>query len=316
MRTRKAFVITVLILVASSSFGQQFTDLYGEYLGQTPPGDTPVVFARGIISTEYLSHSSPTFSPDCNEVYWWLNRPPKIRGENWLPPMMMTMRRVGDNWITPEAVSYIGAPFFSPDGKRLYFDSSQPITGGKNNGFCYIEKVENSWSEPKCVDLIARFPELQSIRNTIITRSGTLYFMAYLEGPMNNSGIYRSELINGVYAKPEPLSSNINMVGGILNWTPFVAPDESYLLFSSNRCNPESDAGDIYMCYRRPDGSWTDPVSLGEQVNSNQQERFPSVSPDGKWLFFTRLVKENDHDVFWVSASIIDRLREKSNVKK
>ena len=255
---KKKLLIISLCLIVKFSFGQQFTKLQGDYLGQIAPGDTPVVFARGIISTEDLSHSSPTFSPDGNEVYWWLNRPPKIQGENWLPPLMMTMRRVGDNWTAPEVASYIGVPFFSPDGKKLYFDSSQPIIGGKNNGFCYIEKVENSWSEPKCVDLIARFPELQSIRNTCITRSGTLYFMAYMD----------------------------------------------------------SDAGDIYVCYRRLDGSWTDPISLGEQINSNQQERFPSVSPDGKWLFFTRLIKKNDHDVFWVSARIIDRLREKSNVKK
>lgn len=313
---KKKLLIISLCLIVKFSFGQQFTKLQGDYLGQIAPGDTPMVFARGIISTEDLSHSSPTFSPDDNEVYWWLNRPPKIKGENWLPPLMMTMRRVGDNWTAPEVASYIGVPFFSPDGKKLYFDSSQPIIGGKNNGFCYIEKVENSWSEPKCVDLVARFPELQSIRNTCITRSGTLYFMAYMEGPMNNGGIYRCELINGEYAKPEPLPPSINMVGGILNWTPYIAPDESYFLFSSNRRNPDSDAGDIYVCYRRADGSWTNPVSLGEQINSNQQERFPSVSPDGKWLFFTRLIKENDADVFWVSARIIDRLRENSNVKQ
>jgi hypothetical protein len=55
---------------------------------------------------------------------------------------------------------------------------------------------------------------------------------------------------------------------------------------------------------------------LGEPINTNTTERFPAVSPDGKYLFFTRWTPDHDEDVFWVSAKIIDRLREKSNMKK
>ena len=45
-------------------------------------------------------------------------------------------------------------------------------------------------------------------------------------------------------------------------------------------------------------------------------DRFPAISPDGKYLFFTRYNGyENSMDVYWVSAKIIDRLREKENKK-
>jgi hypothetical protein len=33
----------------------EFTDLYSDYLGQTPPGDTPMVFAGGIVSTDLFT---------------------------------------------------------------------------------------------------------------------------------------------------------------------------------------------------------------------------------------------------------------------
>jgi Tol biopolymer transport system component len=139
--------------------------------------------------------------------------------------------------------------------------------------------------------------------------------VAYLEGPKNNYGIYRSEFINGEYLKPEPLPSSINMANRILNWTPFIAADESYLLFSSNRRSPNTEAGDLYVCFRRADGNWTNPISLGEPYNTDRQERFPAVSPDGKYLFFTRWILGYNQDVFWVSAKIIDRLREENKIK-
>ena len=160
--------------------------------------------------------------------------------------------------------------------------------------------------------LLPSYPELKFAYNLSIARNGTLYFLGYAGGLRNNFGIYRSELIEGEYAKPELLQPGINASEGIRNWTPYIAPDESYLLFSSSRGTSEMAQGDLFICFRQPDGNWTDPVSLGESINSNQLERFPSVSPDGKYLFFTRWTPDHDEDVYWVSASIIGKLKEKA----
>lgn len=306
---KKELMIIILVLLVKFSFGQQFTDLYGDYLGQTPPGDTPVVFARGIVSSVYQEHGTPAFSPDGNEIFWQTNR---LDNEKWIISVM-TMQRTGGSWSAPELTPFGSGPVFSPDGNRLYFGSK-----GKGDDPYFVEKQGNGWGKPNYLGLIARFPELQRAAQLSITSNGTLYFISYAEGKelWQNFGIYRMVFINGEYAKPELLPANINFPGGIRNWAPFIAPDESYLIFCSTRGLPASDQGDLFVCFRQPDGSWTDPVTLGSPINTDQMERFSAVSPDGKYLFFTRDTPGYDEDVYWVSAKIIDRLREKSEAKK
>jgi hypothetical protein len=301
-------LIIILILIAKSSFGQQFTDLYGDYLGQTLPSDTPVVFAHGIVSTKYMQHGFPAFSPDCNEVFWQENQ----RGSNneWLASGM-TMQRIGDRWTEPSATPYRGS-VFSTDGKRLFFELKE------SKDLYFIEKQGGSWSEPKCVGLLARFPELKFVYQPSITRNGTLYFIGYVEEKQRNVGIYQSAFINGAYSKPELLPPNINVPReDVLDWTPYIAPDESCLIFCSNRGLSRYDQ-DIFICFQLPDGSWTNPVNMGKQINTTRGERFPAISPDGKFLFFTRDDPDDfdKEDVFWVNANIIDELREKSMKKK
>ena len=140
-----------------------------------------------------------------------------------------------------------------------------------------------------------------------VTSNGTLYFIGYAADTKSNHGIYRAELINGEYAKPELLPRSINLPP-FLNWAPFIAPDESYLLFSSNRTGSLDEYGDLYISRRQPDGSWTDPVALGEPVNSPMQEVFPGLSPDGKYLFFCRYTPGRKNDVYWVDAASIPAL--------
>ncbi len=81
-------ILFLLLPVFSSILYAQSTNespgLKGDYFGQTPPGDTPVVFARGIISDNYQQHGAPSFSPDGNIVFWQTNQRPANENEKWL----------------------------------------------------------------------------------------------------------------------------------------------------------------------------------------------------------------------------------------
>jgi hypothetical protein len=307
---KKGLIIIILSLIVKSSFGQEFTDFYGDYLGQTPPGDTPVVFAPGIVSDKYQQHGAPSFSPDGNVVFWQTNQQPINDSGKWISNSMI-MRRIGNRWTKPEVSPYGSMPFFSTDGNRIYFADTI------NNSISFVEKQGNLWSEPKKLGIDIRFPELKNAFFPSIARNGTIYFMGYAKEPWNDNVMYRTELINGEYAKPELLPPSINAPGGMRNWSPFIAPDESYLIFCSTRGLSQYDQGDLFISFRKPDGSWMEPINMGDLINTNQMERFSRLSPDGKYLFFTRdVLPDYWEDVFWVSAKIIDRLREKSNMKK
>ena len=281
-----------LLLLGFSGFiyaqtKQEFPVLKGDYLGQKPPGDTPVVFARGIISSDDKEHSAPNFSPDGNEVFWWSIR--QVSEEKWLQ-FPRTMRRIGDIWTAPELLADDNMPFLSPDGKRLYYGSKK-----EGEDLYYIEKQGNTWSEPKSAGLVTHFPEVRFAYYPSFASNGTIYFMGYLEGQWINLGIYRSELINGKYTKPQLLRKVLILLACARNWTPFIARDESYLLFCSTRGLPESDQGDLFISFRQPDGGWTDPVSLGDPINTKEMETVP-LSIAGWQIFdlhtgykFTRL---------------------------
>ncbi|NPD46639.1 MULTISPECIES: FG-GAP-like repeat-containing protein [unclassified Lentimicrobium] len=276
------------------------------YFGLTPPGLIPEVFAPRIVSIDTtIEHGSPTFSPDGKQLFWQSNL--RHTGKE-TEVFLKTMRCIEGQWTESEMSPFGGMPAFSPDGQQIYFIA---LDTENDKGLYMSTKQNEKWSEPKSLNLLARFPELKYLYGPSVTNKGTLYFFAHAEGleTLNNFGIYRSELNDGVYEKPQLLPSSINMAGGTFNWTPFITPDESYILFSSNRLSPDKDFGDIYICFRSNNGNWTEAINLGKNINSDRQERFPYVSPDGKYLFFTRWIARGNEDIMWVSSRIIDDLK-------
>ena len=316
---KKVFLTLILILIVQYSLGQQFTGLHGDYLGQTPPGDTPAVFAPGIVSTMYMEHSTLAISPDGNEIFWWVRPGPKIDSSLYQPDTWIsskTMKRIGDRWTAPTGSPYGGGAAFSPDGKRLFFSSFMPYN--KSNGPYVVEKQGDTWSEPQNIGLVERFPELKSVHSPTITRSGTLYFAADTAGlgRLKDHILYRAKLVNGKYTKLEMLPPSINLPFS-LNYSPFIAPDEKFLIFSSNRPGSLDNYGDLYISFHNmKEDTWSEPVNLGEPINTVGQESSPGLSPDGKYLFYTGPVVGRQADIFWVSSKIIDRLRKKSNIEK
>ncbi len=282
-----------------------FRRLTSDYFGLPSPGATPQVFARGIVSSPFQEHGAPAFSPDGNTVFWTTNRRPGPDNDKWLDTYL-TMRRENGRWSAPWVPAFGAMLVFSPDGRRAFF--SRPPRRGAQDDIWVAERQADNWSDPKCLNFVARYPEMRFAAMPTVARSGALYFVSRAPGVQSEIGIYRAALVNGEYGKPELLPPSINRPP-FLNWTPFIAPDESYLLFSSNRTGSLDKWGDLYISRRSVDGTWSEPVSLGEPVNSKLQERIPAVSPDGKYLFFTRDTPGYDEDVYWVTTASIPALR-------
>jgi hypothetical protein len=156
--------------------------------------------------------------------------------------------------------------------------------------------------------------------------NGNLYFFS---GPQGKQDLFVSEYIDGRYTDLVNLGDAVNSEQDEAD--PFVAPDESYLLFSSNR--REGDG--IYICFKKSDGSWTPAESLGPTINSIGPVNVGSVTPDGKYIFLFSIKRFHKRwsekplsykdklkilngpgngsiDIFWVSADVIYELKRKT----
>jgi Tol biopolymer transport system component len=92
------------------------------------------------------------------------------------------------------------------------------------------------------------------------------------------------------------------------DWDAYVAPDESYIIFSSQERADTIGGQDLYISYRKEDGTWTPAKNMGPRVNSESGEICPSMSLDGKTFFFTSR-RRGKVDIFWMTADIIEELK-------
>jgi len=252
----------------------------GDYLGQMPPGSEPALFAPDFLSTD-LCERDITFSPDGQEIYF------SIQGGNtfadWFSVIAFT-RQEGGHWSPPRLAPFSGRytdlePCIAPDGKRLYFASNRPAGGSgepkKDFDIWFVEQTPGGWGEPRHPgspinsDKEEFYPSL--------TADGTLYFTAERDSGRGGEDIWRARPAPGGFAEPENLGDSVNTADGEYN--AFVARDGSYLLFGRRN--------DLFVSFRRADGSWTRAVAMGAGVNSPRTDYCPSASPDGQYLFFT-----------------------------
>jgi hypothetical protein len=138
---------------------------------------------------------------------------------------------------------------------------------------------------------------------TSITDDGTLYFSVF-DSHGQGGDIYKAEPIDGGYGPAERVGDRISTDAN--EHDPFVAPDGRYLIFTSNRPGGYGSA-DLYISFVGPGGSWDEPVNMGESINSEGYDFCAMLSPDGKYLFFTRNIDRNG-EIYWVDAQVIEAL--------
>ena len=296
--------VAVCMAQDSPSDSTGFATLAGPYLGQKPPGIVPEQFAPDIIPIEDIEHCFPTFSSDGREVFWMTLK----RGSK---PKIMHMKEVDGHWTPPEVAPFAGEhsdmqPVFSPDGTRLYYASARPGGFGKLD-IWYVERKGDGWGEP--VNLGAPPNTADSETQSTFTADGTVYFLASMDSVEWERDIYRCRHVDGQYLAREALNTVINSKD--CDAYPFIAPDESYLMFGSCRPGGKSVETDAYISFRDDDGSWSEPRHMGDAINNGKSVSFPYLSIDGKYLFFERFIEgEGGADAFfWMDSGITDSLR-------
>lgn len=281
MRKLLLFLIITIIGSTTLGFSNNFPILKGEYLGQKTPDSIPTLFAPGIVSIEGRYEYGLAISPDGNEIYFTASRP---------GPGLMVTRKINGIWAEPKSAnlrnndSWQFEAFYTVDGKHIYFSSH---SGDLKARLWYIERDSTGWSEAVLLDSPINSND---VFWATFTTNGTMYYTN-----INESKIYRSKLDNGKYLNTED-------IGFTSVAHPSIAPDESFMLLNN------SD-GDILISFHQENDSWSEPILLGDKINTSYLETCPSLSPDGKYIFFSRYDDlENKSNIYWVNSSIIKNL--------
>jgi hypothetical protein len=279
-----------------------FSSLAGPYLGQTPPGTVPELFAPGIISTD-VGEGCSGFMED-GELFLFARR-----GEG-----ILFTEVKGNGWTSPEEVSFSsrgqdGDFIIAPDGVTVYFASGRPVEQGapslRDHNIWKTVRTPSGWTEPKILPYPINTEAHESYPS--LSADGTLYYFSRREGGFGQSDIYLSEPVNGSYRETVNLGNIINTEHHEVD--PFIAPDESYLIFASDRPGGLG-SDDFYICFKGPNGEWLPPVNMGEKINSRHTEYIINVTLDGKYIFYTS-DKQGSRDIYWVDHNIIHRLKGK-----
>ncbi len=162
-----------------------------------------------------------------------------------------------------------------------------------------MTKDGNDWSEPKLLGA-----PFNRVCHTTFSKNGKMYFTREDSGTL-----YMVDFKNGVFGQPEKLDTIINSAN--VQYNCLIAPDESYLIFTSPSRNDGYGKSDLYISFRNNMNEWTEPINMGPEINTEGLESCPSISNDGEFFFFTS-DKCGNNDVYWVSIKFLDQLMTKN----
>lgn len=253
------------------------------------PGSEPEPFGSDWFRGGF--HSAPVFSPDGNTMWW---------AGSWATQKVYVSRYLDGVWTDREEVSFsedirlYRDPFISPDGMKFYFISTVPIPGvpgsGKEN-YWTMDWESGEWGTPQ--PLPQSINDLQLHWTPSVDLNYDFYFSANVDG---DPDIFKSEFQDGTYLDPVLLGPSVNSPE--MEFTPHIAPDGSYLLFS--RAKDGNTPALLYISYAQ-NGEWTEAV----QVENVESCISPIVTPDQNFVIYL----ESAEDLAWRDTSFIEELK-------
>lgn len=275
MKTKIIFSLLFLGLITLNSISQINTV---DYLGQTLPTDVPEIFAPDIVSLNDRYEYGLSISPNGGEIFFTCESP----GSG-----LMRIVKTGDEWSSPEVANLRESniwefeAFYTKTGDSLFFTSEDE---GKYQ-FYYVTITDIGWGEANKLNSAVNDDDVMWCS---FSDNGNMYFTK-----ISDVSSYCSKKVNEIYQVGEKIASGKH---------PYVSSDESFFLYDAS--------GEIYIRFKNIDGETWDPaIKLNSSINTSYSETCPSLSPDEKYMFFSRYNDTgNKSDIYWVTTDFIEEL--------
>ena len=245
-----------------------------------------------------FSEIRPTISADGKTLYYVVEGNPKntmFKEDKFAQDVWYSKLDENGEWSqATQEVSPINTPknnavyWVSPDGNRLLirgaFDSGKFI----GRGISVTNRTADGWSQPEKLNIKGyNKMAVDKYSGAFMANDGKtllLYFSEERNSYLND--IYVSHLQeDGNWSRPVKTGTiNTDDYDEI---SPFLASDGLTLYFSSDR--PDGKGGyDIWMAKRLDDTwtKWTDPVNLGDSINSPKWEGYFAIDAKGEYGYF------------------------------
>jgi hypothetical protein len=286
---RTLVLTSILIFLAGSLTIAQAIPPDSLYLGQTPPGNTPVVFNLAV-DPDFFDAERIAISNDGSEIYY-----SEVMG--YYPintPRIKKYTYSGSQWTGPTLLfdGYL-ATGLSVTGDTMFFQNANSVY----ETFISVRNGQN-WSTPRRI-----LENLNSAHYLQVTNSGNYYISSIPASGIGGNDWCRL-LINGGDSSVSSLGLPLNTSAANLDF--FISRDESFMIIT--RPAPVG----LSVSYHRSDGGWTNPKSLGSAINFGLGMWGPYVTSDKKYLFYTTgtMPDYSDTHVHWVRVdSLIDSLK-------
>lgn len=254
----------------------------------------PIPFAEGVISTTDNSEFELTFSADGLKTYF-SRRKPKGKQKIYVSNFK------NDTWSTPKLADFSTdrdeTALITPNGKFLFFGSERPIPNKPNKGnfdmnIWMMEKTDNGWSDPKPLPEPINAVQVEkeewpsSNNNFFFTNDNENFYFTAMKRGTKSIKLYETKFDGKDFSEPK-------VIDGIWEdekfwvYSAVISPDGTYLVFNSFDALGGAGGEDIFVS-RKTENGWSNAKSIGQMVNTKDEESSPRFSRDGKYFFFSR----------------------------
>jgi hypothetical protein len=286
--------LSIFLLLTIMSFSQSIPE-DSLYLGQSPPGITPIKFQLPVVSGLFAAERI-AISADSTKIYY-----SELNAYPFTVSKINCFQYANNKWNGPIAVSqnYM-APALSIDGNILYCEDNN-----NNPQSFYSTRTDTSWSTPsKFLSTLKMSHYFQE------TNPGNYYVTSspLISSGSQNPGDISELTINAADTSINDLGVPLNASNNDQDF--YISKNESYVI----TVRLVNGVGSMFVSYHKADGTWTNPKTLGSKINFQAYEWGPYVTSDNKYLFFSAQESASNYQtttfVYWARIdSLIESLK-------